>query len=143
MGSLPLYGGTFARSYSVSIKGRKRRDPSVCNPSVCKRMKEHSRNRTLDREDIGIQRALPLFCQDHQGPKNVLTTFPLKFAKGMVKKVQVWPPPKGQQLRGKIVLALFHPFSHLFTLLQNFSPRTSLEIKASLNHEWPEYGWQT
>ena len=31
---------------------RKRRDPSVCNPSVCKNMKEHSRNITLGREDI-------------------------------------------------------------------------------------------
>ena len=82
-----------------SRQSRKRRDPSVCNPSVFKIMKEHRRNRTLDRKDVGIQRALPVFCQDHQGaekirlPKNVLTTFPLKFAKGMVKKVQVWPPP--------------------------------------------------
>ena len=71
-------------------KSRKRRDPSVCDPSVCKKLKEHSRNRTLDKEDVGIQRALPLFGWD----KNVLTTFPLKFAKRMVKKIHVWPPPK-------------------------------------------------
>ena len=35
--------------------------PFVTRP-FAKKMKEHSRNRTLDREDIGIQRALPLFC---------------------------------------------------------------------------------
>ena len=40
---------------------------------------------------------------------------------------------KGQQLKGKIVSALSHTFSHfstLFTRFQNFSPRTSLKIKA-------------
>ena len=83
-----MSGGVFPDIFS-----RKRSDPSVRNPSVCKKMKEHSRNRALD-----IATVLP-GPMDHQGPveirlpKNVLTTFPLKFAKGMVKKVQVWPPP--------------------------------------------------
>ena len=43
---------------------------------------------------------------------------------------------RGQQLKGKIVSALllfFHTFPHFFhTLFQNFSPRASLKIKASL-----------
>ena len=38
----------------------------------------------------------------------------------------------GQQLKGKIVSALFRTFPHFFTLLQNFSPRTFLSIKAFL-----------
>ena len=39
---------------------------------------------------------------------------------------------KGQQLKGKIVLALVHTFPHFSTLFQNFSPRTFLIIKAFL-----------
>ena len=42
---------------------------------------------------------------------------------------------KGQQLKGKIVSALFHifrTFPHCFTLFRNFSPRTFLTIKAFL-----------
>ena len=40
---------------------------------------------------------------------------------------------KGQQLKGKIALALFHTFSHFSTLFHTFShffPRTFLQIKA-------------
>ena len=45
---------------------------------------------------------------------------------------------KGQQLKGKIVSALFHTFSHfkistLFHTFQHFSPRAFLKIKAFLN----------
>ena len=37
---------------------------------------------------------------------------------------------KGQQLKGKIVSALFHIVSHVSTLSQHFSPRNFLEIEA-------------
>ena len=47
---------------------------------------------------------------------------------------------KGNKLKGKIVSALFHTFTHFYTLLRNFPPGLFLKLSFFFKREWKEKG---